>query len=165
MTQAVPSVTTRAASGLTPTNATLNATVNPNLSATTVYFEYGPTTAYGHYSPHQYFGVRLGGCEVSGCGHHRLVRPVHQSFPSYRPKQRRKDFRRRLDLRHPFWSTAHSETYVSRAKKNVVLLAEIVVPGEGLQVSELFQVARPFVADSPGDRAESPGFASMSHRL
>ena len=51
MTQAVPSVTTLAASGLTPTNATLNATVNPNLSATTVYFEYGPTTAYGNFSP------------------------------------------------------------------------------------------------------------------
>jgi hypothetical protein len=50
MTQAAPSVTTLAASGLTPTNATLNASVNPNLNATTVYFEYGPTTAYGHFS-------------------------------------------------------------------------------------------------------------------
>jgi hypothetical protein len=43
-------VTTLAASAITSTNATLNATVDPNLSATTVYFEYGPTTNYGSFS-------------------------------------------------------------------------------------------------------------------
>ena len=43
-----PDVTTLAASAVTPTNATLNATADPNGSATDVYFEYGPTTAYGN---------------------------------------------------------------------------------------------------------------------
>ncbi|MGA2751888.1 MAG: hypothetical protein ABSG59_24245 [Verrucomicrobiota bacterium] len=43
-----PAVTTLAASAVTPTKATLNATANPNGSATAVYFEYGPTTAYGN---------------------------------------------------------------------------------------------------------------------
>jgi hypothetical protein len=47
---AAPSVTTLAASALTPTNATLNASVDPNLGATTVYFQYGPTAAYGSFS-------------------------------------------------------------------------------------------------------------------
>jgi spore maturation protein SpmB len=50
MVEAAPAVTTLAASEVTPTNATLNATVNPDLSATMVYFEYGPTTNYGSFS-------------------------------------------------------------------------------------------------------------------
>jgi hypothetical protein len=42
-----PIVTTLAASGVGPTNATFNATVNPNAASTTVYFQYGLTTNYG----------------------------------------------------------------------------------------------------------------------
>ena len=45
-----PTVTTLAASAITPTNATLNASVTPNGGATAVYFRWGPTTAYGHFS-------------------------------------------------------------------------------------------------------------------
>jgi hypothetical protein len=44
---AAPAITNEAASAITSTNATLSATVQPNLSATTVYFEYGLTTNYG----------------------------------------------------------------------------------------------------------------------
>jgi hypothetical protein len=42
-----PSATTTAASGLGTSAATLNATVNPNGSATTAYFDYGLTSSYG----------------------------------------------------------------------------------------------------------------------
>ena len=42
-----PKVTAEAASGATPSEATLNATINPNGVATSYYFEYGPTTSYG----------------------------------------------------------------------------------------------------------------------
>lgn len=42
-----PVATTGAASNITPTKATLNGTVDPNLAATTYYFEYGETEAYG----------------------------------------------------------------------------------------------------------------------
>ena len=38
---------TGAASGVTPTTATLNGTVDPNGRATTWYFEYGTSTSYG----------------------------------------------------------------------------------------------------------------------
>ncbi|MGA2542960.1 MAG: hypothetical protein ABSG78_15525 [Verrucomicrobiota bacterium] len=47
---AAPAVTNLAATGVTATSATLNANVNPEGAATTVYFEYGPTTAYGSFS-------------------------------------------------------------------------------------------------------------------
>ena len=43
----VPTVTTQAATGVTSGTATLNANVNPNGGATTVYFQYGTTTNYG----------------------------------------------------------------------------------------------------------------------
>jgi hypothetical protein len=42
-----PSATTLAASGVTTSGAGLNGTVNPNGFATSSYFEYGTTTAYG----------------------------------------------------------------------------------------------------------------------
>jgi hypothetical protein len=42
-----PAVTTKAASSVKDTSATLNASVNPNGLATTVYFEYGSSTSYG----------------------------------------------------------------------------------------------------------------------
>lgn len=44
---AAPTVTTNAATGLTASGATLNATVSSNSRATDVTFEYGTTTAYG----------------------------------------------------------------------------------------------------------------------
>ena len=43
---------TEAATALTPTTATLNATVNPNgTPVSSCTFEYGPTTAYGQSAP------------------------------------------------------------------------------------------------------------------
>ncbi len=42
-----PIVTTNPATGITPTQATLNGTVNPNACATTGWFEWGTTTSYG----------------------------------------------------------------------------------------------------------------------
>jgi multidrug efflux pump subunit AcrA (membrane-fusion protein) len=42
-----PSVSTGAATSVSTTSAVLNATVNPNGAATTYYFEYGTSTAYG----------------------------------------------------------------------------------------------------------------------
>ncbi len=42
-----PSATTEAATSAKGGEATLNATVNPNATATTYQFEYGPTTSYG----------------------------------------------------------------------------------------------------------------------
>ncbi len=44
---APPSATTNAASNITSGSATLNATVNPNNSSTTVYFQFGLSTSYG----------------------------------------------------------------------------------------------------------------------
>ena len=46
-TPAAPTVITGPASALTATSATLNGAVNPEALATTWYFEYGPTAAYG----------------------------------------------------------------------------------------------------------------------
>gem|GEM_PF-840478 len=46
-----PAATTKAATSVTAVTATLNATVNPEGSATTYYFEYGPTTSYGSKAP------------------------------------------------------------------------------------------------------------------
>jgi hypothetical protein len=46
-----PGASTAAASNISPTGATLNGVVNPNLGNTTITFEYGPTTAYGSSAP------------------------------------------------------------------------------------------------------------------
>ena len=46
-TSAAPAAVTGAATGATPTSATLNGTVDPNGRATTWYFEYGTSTSYG----------------------------------------------------------------------------------------------------------------------
>ncbi len=46
-TAAAPTVTTKPATGVTATGATLNGTVNANNNSTTVTFQYGLTTAYG----------------------------------------------------------------------------------------------------------------------
>src|SRR4051812_3790541 len=50
---ASPGATTRAASGVTATTATLNGTVDPNKQDTTYHFDYGKTTAYGSSTPAQ----------------------------------------------------------------------------------------------------------------
>jgi len=47
LSQGAPTATTEVATSITETTATLNGTVNANLLSTTVYFEYGLTTAYG----------------------------------------------------------------------------------------------------------------------
>ena len=47
LASAPPTVTTKAASSVKDSTATLNASVNPNGVATTVYFDYGTTTSYG----------------------------------------------------------------------------------------------------------------------
>jgi hypothetical protein len=46
-TLSAPAVVTGAATGVTPTTATLTGTVDPNGRATTWYFEYGTSTSYG----------------------------------------------------------------------------------------------------------------------
>ncbi|HWX09271.1 MAG TPA: hypothetical protein VNY33_04775 [Gaiellaceae bacterium] len=51
VTAAAPTVTTKAASSVTDSTATLNGSVNPNGQATTVYFEYGTSTSYGTKTP------------------------------------------------------------------------------------------------------------------
>jgi hypothetical protein len=53
LTGARPSVFTGVATGIGPSQATLNGTVNPNGLATTAFFQYGPTTAYGAQTPAQ----------------------------------------------------------------------------------------------------------------
>lgn len=47
----LPGAVTRAAAGHTTTTATLNGAANPNGSATTVWFEYGPSLGYGTRTP------------------------------------------------------------------------------------------------------------------
>jgi hypothetical protein len=60
---AAPSISSRAANGVTSLSATLNAGVNPRSLATTVRFEYGTSTAYGTATPEQAIGA--GGSTVS----------------------------------------------------------------------------------------------------
>ena len=50
-TASAPSVTTLAATGVSPTGATLAGTVNPNGRETSWYFEYGTSTSYGTKTP------------------------------------------------------------------------------------------------------------------
>ncbi len=52
-----PTVTTNPATDVGPSGATLNGTVNPNGSATTAFFQYGPTTSYGSQTATQSFGA------------------------------------------------------------------------------------------------------------
>ena len=60
-------MTTEAATDISGTDATLNATVNPNGAATTYQFEYGTTTSYGSSVPAtaEAIGAGLTGIEVS----------------------------------------------------------------------------------------------------
>ena len=55
-----PTVTTLAANPVTTTTATLNSSVNPNGSSTTIYFQYGLTTSYGSTTPTGNIGTSAG---------------------------------------------------------------------------------------------------------
>jgi len=76
-----PVVTTRTATDLTSSTATLNGSVNPNGATTTVHFEYGLTTSYGSstathsYSGHttQNVGANINGLSPNSTYHFRLV--------------------------------------------------------------------------------------------
>jgi hypothetical protein len=50
---ALPTASTGAAKSVTPSSAVLTGTVNPNNLATTYYFDFGPTKAYGSRTPTQ----------------------------------------------------------------------------------------------------------------
>ncbi|MGH7975099.1 MAG: hypothetical protein ACREC8_00400, partial [Limisphaerales bacterium] len=65
---APPTVTTTMATSVTATSATLNGTVYPNSSSTTLYFDYGLTTSYGSQTAHGAIGVTAGsyGTSVPG---------------------------------------------------------------------------------------------------
>jgi sugar lactone lactonase YvrE len=69
---AKPSVDREAASGVTLTDATLEAEINPNNQETTYQFEYGPTTSYGHTAPASpqsiglEYGDKSGSAEIGG---------------------------------------------------------------------------------------------------
>jgi len=49
----LPAVTTNPATNVASSSATLNGSLNPRGSTTTVYFQYGPTTSYGSTTPMQ----------------------------------------------------------------------------------------------------------------
>jgi hypothetical protein len=65
ITVGAPIVTTAAATSVTASGAKLNGTVNPNGQATTWYFEYGPTTAYGSKTPVENAGSGTKAASVS----------------------------------------------------------------------------------------------------
>ena len=48
-----PVIITNSATNVTSSSATLNGTVDPHGLTTTVYFQYGTTTSYGHITPNQ----------------------------------------------------------------------------------------------------------------
>lgn len=77
-----PSATTGLASAIKTTSATVSGTVNPNGSATSYHFEYGPTTAYGKSPPSQSAGLgttaQAASASIAGLAgghtyHYRLV--------------------------------------------------------------------------------------------
>jgi hypothetical protein len=77
-----PGVTTRSASSIGDNSATLNASVNPNGVATTVYFEYGTSTGYGSKSSSKSIGsgrsaqnvaIGISGLAMSAVYHVRVV--------------------------------------------------------------------------------------------
>jgi hypothetical protein len=66
-----PTTVTGAATGITPTGATLGGTANPNGMATTAFFQYGTTVAYGSATPGQSLGAgssatAIGGGSITG---------------------------------------------------------------------------------------------------
>jgi hypothetical protein len=82
LTSAAPTVTTKTVSNVGDTSAKLNGTVNPNGQATTAYFEYGTSTAYGAKTAAKSVGsgggstgiaVAISGLTASTTYHVRLV--------------------------------------------------------------------------------------------
>jgi hypothetical protein len=77
----VAAASTSGATNVTDTSATLNGTVNPNGSSTTVYFQYGTTTAYGSQTPNQTFtgstsqnvSANVSGLSSGTTYHYRIV--------------------------------------------------------------------------------------------
>jgi sugar lactone lactonase YvrE/phosphodiesterase/alkaline phosphatase D-like protein len=61
----LPKVTTEAATSVKATQATLNATINPEATATSYYFEYGATTSYGTKIPTSAASVGSGTSNVA----------------------------------------------------------------------------------------------------
>jgi len=61
-----PIVITKPATGITPTSAILNGSVNPNGLATTCHFEYGNTTSYGNNTPYIQAGSGIATLETNG---------------------------------------------------------------------------------------------------
>ena len=66
-------MTTLAAVNITPTNATLNALVNPNGADTDVYFQWGATTNYGNYTATNTLTASLNTRASGGPGHWRFA--------------------------------------------------------------------------------------------
>jgi phosphodiesterase/alkaline phosphatase D-like protein len=60
-----PSVTTDAASSVTPTSARLNGSITPNGQSTSWYFDYGTTTSYGTRTPVRGAGSGTGATRVN----------------------------------------------------------------------------------------------------
>jgi hypothetical protein len=65
---APPTVSTLAASSVTTISATLNSTVSPNSSSTTIYFQYGLTTGYGSTTTSGNIGTSSGNYGTSASG-------------------------------------------------------------------------------------------------
>ena len=141
------------------TGANLRARVNPRGLATTVRFEYGPTTAYGNVTPEQAIGA--GTSTVLGRGRDRRPGAEHAL-----PVPRRGDERggRRRAAR-----TARSRR--SRVPTGVAITPSTIRPvwGSGLTITgtvsgvnstpvalekQDFPYSGPFVADRDGDREQ-----------
>src|SRR5436190_8490868 len=76
-----PAVTTNPATNVASVSATLNGSVNPRGSTTTVYFQWGTTTSYGHTTPVQTqtgntsrpITANISGLSASNLYHFRIV--------------------------------------------------------------------------------------------
>ena len=94
---AAPSVTTKSASSVKDTTATLNASVNPNGQSTTVYFEYGTTTGYGSKTSAKSIGSGSGATNVA-IGWSGLAPGVTYHFRARRLECGGDEHRRRPDV-------------------------------------------------------------------
>jgi hypothetical protein len=61
----MPTATTNAATAISASSATLNGSANPNGLSTTVYFQWGTSTAYGNTTPSQSIGSGAGNLNVT----------------------------------------------------------------------------------------------------
>ena len=95
-----PGVSTLGAAKVTITTATLTGKVNPHGAATTYYFQYGTTTAYGSRTPSA--GVGAGTAAVGATADDRRARAEHEvPLPPRRAQQRRHHDRRRRAFTTP----------------------------------------------------------------